>query len=120
MYQVSVESHFDAAHFLREYNGKCENLHGHRFGVVATLETEKLDETGLAYDFIKLKKHLNDVLSSYDHACINDVAPFDIINPSSENMAKTIYDRLAVKLQGVRLTRVEIWESPVTHVTYSP
>ena len=121
MYQVSVEHHFDAAHFLREYHGKCENLHGHRFGVIVTLETDTLDETGLAYDFVELKKHLNDVLSTFDHACVNDVPPFDAMNPSSENIARTIYDRLKAKVPGrVRLSRVEVWESPVTHVAYIP
>ncbi|HAV10829.1 MAG TPA: 6-carboxytetrahydropterin synthase QueD [Dehalococcoidia bacterium] len=121
MYQISVEHHFDAAHFLREYRGKCESLHGHRFKVVVTLKTGKLTDIGLAYDFTDLKRHLKEVLSSYDHVCINDVPPFDQINPSSENIAKTIYDRLTAKLpDGVNLAQVEVWESPVTHVTYSP
>ncbi len=121
MYQVSVEHHFDAAHYLREYHGKCESLHGHRFNVVVTLETGRLNDIGLAYDFVDLKSHLNSVLSAYDHVCLNDVPPFDKINPSSENIAKTIYDRLASKLSDqVKLSRVEVWESPVTHVTYIP
>ena len=121
MYQVSVEQHFDAAHYLRDYHGKCESLHGHRFKVVANLNAERLNEIGLAYDFTELKKHLADVLSQFDHTCINDVPPFDKINASSENIAATIYDRLKSKLpKEVMLSSVEVWESPQTHITYSP
>ncbi len=122
MYQISVEQHFDAAHFLRGYQGKCEALHGHRFGVVVKISTSELDDIGLAYDFIVLKKHLADILSRFDHTCLNDTPPFDKINPSSENIASTIYNELQPKLAGdpVSLSCVEVWESPLTGVTYSP
>jgi len=121
MYQVSVEQHFDAAHYLRGYHGKCENLHGHRFKVVASLKAVKLDDIGLAYDFVELKRYLGEVLSQFDHTCLNDVPPFDKLNPSSENIAATIYDQLKPGLSGgVLLLGVEIWESPQTCVTYSP
>lgn len=121
MYQVSVEQHFDAAHYLRDYHGKCENLHGHRFKVVAHLKAEKLNKAGLAYDFVELKRHLADVLAQFDHTCVNDVAPFDKINASSENIAATIYERLKPKLPGeVSLVSIEVWESPQTYITYSP
>jgi len=121
MYQISVEQHFDAAHYLRDYHGKCENLHGHRFKVVAHLKASKLNETGLAYDFVELKRHLADILVQFDHACINDVPPFDKINASSENIATIVYEKLKSKLPDeVTLSSVEVWESPQTHVTYSP
>lgn len=121
MYQVSVEQHFDAAHYLRDYHGKCENLHGHRFKVVVHLKAEKLNEIGLAYDFAELKRHLGDVLATFDHTCINDVPPFDKLNASSENIAVTIYQRLKPKLPGeLTLASVEVWESPQTYITYSP
>jgi 6-pyruvoyltetrahydropterin/6-carboxytetrahydropterin synthase len=94
MYEVSVREHFDAAHALRGYKGKCENLHGHRFEVEVTLRTEGLDDIGLAYDFTDLKKHLRDLLARLDHTSLNDVPPFDRINPSSENIAATIYGEL--------------------------
>ncbi len=121
MYQISVEQHFDAAHFLRGYQGKCEALHGHRFGVVAKIRASGVDEVGLAYDFTVLKQHLADILSRFDHTCLNDVLPFDKINPSSENIAATVYDELQPKLTGasVLLTCVEVWESPESGVAYS-
>ena len=121
IYQISVEQHFDAAHYLRGYHGKCENLHGHRFKVVAHLKADKLNEIGLAYDFVELKRHLADVLAEFDHICINDTPPFDKINASSENIAATIYQRLSPKLPGeVKLSSIEVWESPQTYVTYIP
>ena len=122
MYQVSVEQHFDAAHFLRGYQGKCEALHGHRYKVVAKIKASGIDDIGLAYDFTALKQHLADILSRFDHTCLNDVPPFDKINPSSENIASTIYGELKPRLNGssVSLSCVEVWESPDSWVAYSP
>ena len=122
MYQVSVEQHFDAAHYLRGYKGKCEALHGHRFLVIAKVESSQLDEVGMSYDFTELKRHLGDIISRFDHTCINDLPPFDKINPSSENIAVNIYDALKPKLAGasVSLYCVEVWESPQSGVSYSP
>ncbi|MBE0431314.1 MAG: 6-carboxytetrahydropterin synthase QueD [Dehalococcoidia bacterium] len=122
MYQLFVEEHFDAAHYLPNYRGKCENLHGHRFKVVARMEAAGLDETGLAYDFAELKRHLREVLARFDHACLNNVAPLDQMGPSSENIAAVIYGELQDSLAGspVKLVNVEVWESPTTGVAYSP
>ncbi|MEE8413952.1 MAG: 6-carboxytetrahydropterin synthase QueD [Dehalococcoidales bacterium] len=122
MYLVSVEQHFDAAHYLRGYQGKCEALHGHRYKVVTRVETSQLNDIGLAFDFTTLKKHLNDILSRFDHTCLNDVPPFDKINPSAENIASTIYNELKPGLAEVpgSLSCVEVWESPDSWVTYSP
>ena len=121
MYQLSVEEHFDAAHLLRDYHGKCENTHGHRFKVVIRLEATKLQQNGLAYDFTLLKLSLREALARYDHAFLNEIAPFDIIEPSCENIAATLYDELLPQFTGlpVTLTHVEIWESPSTGVSYS-
>jgi 6-pyruvoyltetrahydropterin/6-carboxytetrahydropterin synthase len=122
MYEISVEKHFDAAHFLRGYQGKCEAMHGHRYRVVVKVRAEKLDDIGLAYDFTELKRHLNDILSRFDHTCLNDVPPFDKINPSAENIAATIYEELKKKLAAapITLTCVEAWESPEQGVAYRP
>jgi len=122
MYQVSIEQHFDAAHFLRGYQGKCEALHGHRFRVVAKVKSSRVDDIGIAYDFTVLKQHLGDILSRFDHACLNEVSPFDKTNPSSENIATTIYDELKLKLAGApaSISCVEVWESPQSGVAYSP
>jgi 6-pyruvoyltetrahydropterin/6-carboxytetrahydropterin synthase len=122
MYEIAVESHFDAAHFLRGYQGKCEALHGHRFRVVARISAAGLDDAGMAYDFTELKKHLNDILSKFDHICLNEVPPFDEINPSSEHLATTIYNELKKKLAlpPVSVSSVEVWESPQSCATYRP
>jgi 6-pyruvoyltetrahydropterin/6-carboxytetrahydropterin synthase len=121
MYQVSIDQHFDAAHFLRGYQGKCEALHGHRFRVVININTSKVDNTGIAYDFIDLKQQLADILAKFDHTCLNDVPPFDRINPSSENIAATIYDEVKLSLAGIpaSLFSVEVWESPESRVVYN-
>ena len=121
MYQISIERHFDAAHYLRDYNGKCENLHGHRYVVVAKVKAAKLNKIGLAFDFTVLKKNLDEILNRFDHTCLNDVPPFDKINPSAENIASTIYDALKPSLKRpVILAAIEVFESPDSWVTYTP
>lgn len=120
MYRVTVQQHFDAAHYLRGYQGKCEQVHGHRFQVVVSVEAKGLDDIGIAFDFVELKRQLNQVLDDFDHRCLNDVAPFDRINPSSENIAANIHERLTALLPGVALSSVEVWESPESRVTYIP
>ena len=120
VYEISVRKHFDAAHFLRGYKGKCENLHGHRYDVVVRLKVKELDEIGLAYDFAELKQHLKDILVRFDHTCLNDIPPFSEINPSSENIASTIYKELKVRLKEMPVFSVQVWESPDSWVTYFP
>ena len=122
MYRVSVTRHFDSAHFLRGYLGKCESLHGHRYQVKVTIEAAALNDIGLAFDFTTLKKELGDIILRYDHHCLNDVPPFDNVNPSAENIAETIYRELRLKLEKERLdiSQVEVWESPDSSATYIP
>ena len=119
MYQISVEQHFDAAHFLRGYKGKCEALHGHRYKVVLRVEASELNDIGLAYDFVDLKKHLAEVVDRFDHTCLNYIPPFDKINPSAENIAATVYKELKPRLAPVVISKVEVWESPQTGVSYT-
>ena len=120
MYQIIVEQHFDAAHSLRGYKGKCEALHGHRFRVVAKVKASEVNDIGLAYDFTELKRHLGEILKRFDHTNLNDAPPFDKINPSSENIASTIYNELKPRLKEapVSLSSVEVWESPDSGVEY--
>ena len=122
MYEVSVRDHFDAAHYLKGYQGKCERLHGHRFEVVVSVTVEQVDDIGLAYDFVRLKQQLGEILNRIDHTCLNDIPPFNEINPSSENIARTIYKELQTQLQGTiaSLSSVQVWESPDSCATYSP
>lgn len=118
MFVIEVREHFDAAHSLRGYRGKCENLHGHRFEVVVTLRSTELDETGLAYDFTVLKRQLREILARFDHTCLNDVPPFDRINPSSENIAATIHEEFQNREPLV--FSVQVCESADSCVTYIP
>jgi 6-pyruvoyltetrahydropterin/6-carboxytetrahydropterin synthase len=122
MYEIAVEQHFDAAHFLRGYQGKCEALHGHRFKVVVKLIASGLNNIGIAYDFTELKKHLAEIVARFDHTCLNDVPPFDKLNPSSENIASTVYQELKSKLADapVSISAIEVWESPQSWVVYTP
>ena len=122
MYEVTVEQEFDAAHYLRGYAGKCEKLHGHRFRVVASITAQHTDEVGMAYDFTRLKKQLAEILGRFDHTCLNEVPPFDDLNPSSENLATVLYQELVPMLKGsgAKVSRVQVWESPRTYVTYFP
>ena len=118
MFEVSVREHFDAAHYLRGYMGKCENLHGHRYQVMITVRVQDVDDIGLAYDFAALKKHLREILERFDHVCLNDVPPFDRTNPSSENIAAIIYEELLKR--GLPVSSIQVCESPDSCVTYIP
>ena len=122
MYRISVRQHFDAAHYLRNYQGKCNQLHGHRFRAVATVEAAELDDIGMAFDFSELKRHLREILERFDHVCLNEITPFDRINPSSENIATTIYQELQVRLgkPPISISSIEVWESPDSCATYIP
>ena len=121
MYLISVEDHFEAAHFLRGYRGKCEKLHGHRYKVVVRLEVNRLDKNGMAYDFTVLKRQLAATINRYDHRCLNDVSPFDNGNPTAENIAFTVYSELLPLIhKKVKLDSVEIWESPESCAVYKP
>jgi 6-pyruvoyltetrahydropterin/6-carboxytetrahydropterin synthase len=122
MYEIVVENHFDAAHFLRGYRGKCENIHGHRYTVKVRLRASALNEIGLAYDFTDIKKYLREILGRFDHVSLNDIPPFDKINPSAENIAGTIYRELQARLAGepVSIAAVEAWETPQQGVVYTP
>ncbi len=118
MYEICVRRHFDAAHALRGYQGKCENLHGHRWEIVACVESETIDEIGLAFDFTEFKRVLDELLSRFDHHNLNETPPFDQINPSSENIARTLYHALREALPHVRLAYVQSYESPDAWATY--
>jgi 6-pyruvoyltetrahydropterin/6-carboxytetrahydropterin synthase len=124
MYEVSVDETFAAAHNLRNYRGKCENLHGHNYKVRITLAGQELDSTGLLYDFVQLKKAIQDVIRSLDHTYLNERPPFDVLNPSAENIARYIYDETARQLpraaNGAGIASITVWESDVTAATYRP
>jgi 6-pyruvoyltetrahydropterin/6-carboxytetrahydropterin synthase len=123
MFEVTVEDTFAAGHALRNYHGKCENVHGHNYRVQVTLHGTQLDEAGLLVDFIHVKKLLQAVIDRLDHTFLNDVAPFDVLNPSAENMAKYFFDEVSRGLDTavpVRVSQVKLWETDVTSATYRP
>ena len=121
MFEVTVEETFAAGHALRNYRGKCENVHGHNYRVQVTLEGAQLDEAGLLVDFVELKKVLHGILDRLDHRFLNEVAPFDRINPSAENMAKYIFDELTKGLEEgtpACVATVRLWETDTCSATY--
>jgi 6-pyruvoyltetrahydropterin/6-carboxytetrahydropterin synthase len=124
MYEVSVDETFAAAHNLRGYKGKCENLHGHNYKVRVTLSGEEVDSVGLLYDFVHLKQVIQSVIRSLDHKYLNELPPFDVLNPSAENIARYIYDQAAKQLHqapnGAEVSSITVWESDVTAATYRP
>ncbi|HTM48803.1 MAG TPA: 6-carboxytetrahydropterin synthase QueD [Bryobacteraceae bacterium] len=121
MFEVSVEETFAAGHALRGYRGKCENVHGHNYRVQLTLEGPELNAIGLLVDFVEVKRLIHGVVDRLDHQFINDLPPFDVVNPSAENLAKYFYDEISLKLgKAVRLGQVKIWETDITSATYRP
>lgn len=131
MYEVRVECDFAAAHFLRDYNGKCENLHGHNYKVFAHVSGNKLNEGGMLLDFGKLKGALREVCKEMDHTNLNDNQVFDQ-NPSAERIAEFIYKRLLVKLSenfgldlspenpdGIKLYAIDVFETETSRARYT-
>ncbi|MDR2772087.1 MAG: 6-carboxytetrahydropterin synthase QueD [Elusimicrobiota bacterium] len=112
-YKVNVSRVFAGAHFLRNYKGKCENLHGHNWKIKASFSKgDFLDENGMVEDFSDIKFYLDNVMDYLDHKCLNDICPFDKINPTAENIAGFILDELIkVETGGLKVLEVEVWES---------
>ncbi|HTZ18557.1 MAG TPA: 6-carboxytetrahydropterin synthase QueD [Dissulfurispiraceae bacterium] len=121
MYTLTVETKFSSAHQLREYKGKCENLHGHSWRVRVCVTAQRLNRIGIAMDFTDLKGITGEVVGPLDHTCLNDLPQFTDINPSSENIAHWIFDSMKVKLAGheVTLKSVTVWESETSSATYT-
>jgi 6-pyruvoyltetrahydropterin/6-carboxytetrahydropterin synthase len=122
MYEVTIIKSFSAAHVLAEIGGKCEDLHGHNFKVEVTVAALELNLTGLLIDFRVFKKWLGEILEDLDHKHLNIIPSFAGINPSAENIAKYIYEKMEPKVKpaGVNVVRVKIWESENAAVTYIP
>ena len=126
MYDIKIEGDFSSAHNLRGYKGKCEELHGHNWRVELVVSSGKLDNIGMVMDFKSLKEKLNNLLEKLDHKYLNNIPYFSAaggsasggkkINPTSENIAKYIYDNLKKKIPG--LYSVTVWESDKACATY--
>ena len=120
MFELTVISDFSAAHRLRGYTGKCENLHGHNWKVSVVVESKDLNRIGIVMDFKDIKKELNNVLEKLDHKDLNNLVFFKKINPSSENIASFIYSRISSKLKdkGVKIKKVSVWETDTSCASY--
>ena len=116
-----VESGFAAAHQLKEYEGKCENLHGHNWRVQVMVKTDRLNSIGLGIDFKILKNILNMIVSQLDHTVLNNITPFKTKNPSSENLACFIFEEFLKRLEKetLQMDWVRVWESNTAFAQYS-
>jgi len=120
MFEVSVEAVFSSAHHLVEYKGKCENMHGHNWKVQASVGKESLSGMGMVLDFVDFKKALNEILMLLDHKLLNDLPYFKKVNPTSENIAKYIYDELrrVLNIPAAMNLKVRVWETDTSSATY--
>jgi 6-pyruvoyltetrahydropterin/6-carboxytetrahydropterin synthase len=123
VYTVSVQAHYDSAHFLVNYQGKCERMHGHRYVVEAAARSAELNESGIAFDFVDLKRELRALADYLDHELLNELPEFQGVETSAENQARYFYDALKARLpedqaRGLLYTRV--WETPTQWAQYGP
>ncbi|MDT8443389.1 MAG: 6-carboxytetrahydropterin synthase QueD [Desulfuromonadales bacterium] len=121
MYHLMIKTSFAAAHNLINYQGDCENLHGHNWLVEVTVAAKKLDEAGLGIDFKILKKETKGLLSELDHKYLNDLGPFKNASPSSENISCYLFETLSQHLNNANITveRVNVWESDNACASYT-
>lgn len=122
MYELKVITNFSAAHQLKEFEGACEDLHGHNWKIEVCVTSATLHEAGVVIDFRTLKKHVNQIMESLDHKFLNELDPFKDQNPSSENIARYVAEQLAILLkdQEIKVSRVTAWESETASATYYP
>ncbi len=120
MFEVRQETMVAAAHQLRLSPGEGERLHGHNWRIVAVLHTKELDARGMVVDFNDLGRVLREIVEPYEHVFLNEVPPYDDVNPTAENIARVVSDRLAEELEDerVKVHRVEVWETDTCGATY--
>lgn len=120
VYELKIITQFAAAHRLENFYGKCEALHGHNWKVEVLVTGERLDQAGLLLDFGLVKSRAQEVLAELDHKYLNELAAFQHQNPSSENLARYLFERLGAVLngKGVRVSRVNVWESDTSCASY--
>lgn len=120
MYEIKIVTSFSAAHRLENFYGKCEALHGHNWKVEVFLQGERLDEAGLLQDFGVVKARTRELLEEIDHKYLNELPMFSNQNPSSENLARFLFQRLAAALNRdrVKVSRVSVWESDTSCASY--
>ncbi len=123
MYTIAVQAHYDAAHFLRDYEGKCARMHGHRYVVQVALQAPDLGKGEMVYDFGDLKKHLRALASELDHQTLNEIPPFTEIESTAENQARFFFQEMEKRLPGELargLLYARVSESPGQWAQYGP
>ena len=122
MYELKVITNFSAAHQLKNFDGPCEDLHGHNWKIVVCVTSDVLNKADIVVDFRVLKQHVNAVMAGLDHKFLNDLEPFKDQNPSSENIARYVAEQLSLLLQApeIKVSRVTAWESETACATYYP
>ena len=120
MYEISVKTHFSAAHRLVGYNGPCANPHGHNWEVEVFLRGSKLSDIGMLVDFREIKAAFREAMEAMDHADLNAIAPFAAVNPTSESIARYLHGQLGAKLNGAHhwVYKVSVAETPGTTASY--
>jgi len=118
MFELSIQEDIASAHFLKGHEGKCKGLHGHNWKIEVCVVSDKLDEVGRVSDFAFLKKQLKEFLSGIDHVCLNELDDFKDHNPTTENIAKYIYDHFGKIILPLSLKSVQVWESETSSVKY--
>ena len=121
MFVLKIVTDFASAHSLRNYPGDCSRLHGHNWQVEVSVCSQVLDDNGIAIDFREIKKQTKLVIKRVDHQYLNEIEPFDVLNPTEDNIAKYFFDEvgLLVNNENVKVKDVVIWETPRSAVTYS-
>ena len=121
MFVLKIVTDFASAHSLRDYPGDCARLHGHNWQVEVSVCSQALDDSGIAIDFREIKKQTKLVVKRLDHQYLNEIEPFDALNPTAENIAKYFFDEISLLTnnQNVKVKEVTIWETPRSSVTYS-
>ena len=121
MFVLKIVTDFASAHSLRDYPGDCARLHGHNWQVEVSVCSQVLDDSGIAIDFREIKKQTKLVVKRLDHQYLNDIKPFDVLNPTAENIAKYFFEEIDILInnQYVKVKEVTIWETPRSAVTYS-
>ncbi|MDD3268903.1 MAG: 6-carboxytetrahydropterin synthase QueD [Syntrophomonadaceae bacterium] len=118
-FAVSLVQDFAAAHWLNNYQGNCKNIHGHTWKVEVVIAGNQLDDVGMLVDFRDLKKTLVSILEVFDHSLLNEVSPFDTINPTAENIARHIHQEIAKVYPAHKIEFVKVWESPAAWASYN-
>ena len=119
MYYLSIQTAISAAHFLNQYEGDCARLHGHNWKLEVSVKGDKLDETGMVIDFKDLHELCWQVAGKFDHQVINEVAPFDKMNPTAEHLAKFFYNEIGKLLPAdVYMHEISLWETEKYKVVY--